>query len=159
MASSSRKRSPRNPREGAAGKPPAKRRARGVRNRNLIDDVTAVLLISPNARRLCGFYRATLGLPLEEERHGGMPRHFGCSLGDVHFAIHDAAGWPGVATRNARSPVVSFSTSNLEAVARQLSARGVALTGPGDHGFGQVLSFRDPDGNHVSVIEYGPEYW
>jgi catechol-2,3-dioxygenase len=126
----------------------------------LIDDVTAILLISPNPKRLCEFYRATLGLPLEEEVHDGMPLHYGYSLGDVHFAIHSAdSGWPGVSARNARSPIITFSTSDLKAVARRLSANGVRVTGPTDHCFAQVISFRDPDGNSVSVLEYGPEYW
>jgi catechol-2,3-dioxygenase len=125
----------------------------------LIDDVTAILLISPNAKKLCEFYRATLGLPLEEEVHDGTPPHYGYSLGDVHFAIHPAAGWPGVPTPNAQSPVITFSTSNLKAVAERLSANGVKVTGPSEHGFGQAVSFRDPDGNFVSILEYGPEYW
>ncbi len=129
------------------------------RARRLIDDVTAILLISSNAKKLCEFYRGTLGLPLEEEAHDGMPLHYGYSLGDVHFAIHSADGWPGVATRNARSPIITFSTSNLKAVVERLSARGVKVTGPTDHGFAQGISFRDPDENLISVLEYGPEFW
>jgi catechol 2,3-dioxygenase-like lactoylglutathione lyase family enzyme len=127
---------------------------------NLIDDVTAILLVSPNAKRLFEFYRATLGLPLEEERHDGMPLHYGLDLGDVHFAIHPAGGgWPGVHRRDAQSPVITFSTSNLRAVAKRLSGSGVEATAPADHGFAQGISFRDPDGNVVSILEYGPEYW
>jgi catechol-2,3-dioxygenase len=125
----------------------------------LVDDVTAILLVSPDAAGLCRFYRTTLGLPLEAEAHDDLPPHYGCSLGDVHFAIHPAKGWPGSRARNPRSPVVSFSTSNLEAVTKRLSACGVAITGPTDHGFGRGVSFRDPDGNHVSILEYGPEFW
>jgi predicted enzyme related to lactoylglutathione lyase len=124
----------------------------------LVDDVTAILLISPNAKRLCEFYRATLGLPLEEEDHDGMPLHYGYSLGNVHIAIHPADSWPGVPTRNAQSPVITFSTSHLKEVADRLAANGVQVTGPTDHGFGSIVSFRDPDGNHVSVLELGPEY-
>jgi catechol-2,3-dioxygenase len=127
--------------------------------KNLIDDVTAVLLISPNAKRLCEFYRATLGLPLEEEVHDGLPLHYGSSLGDVHFAIHNADGWPGTPTKNVRSPVITFSTSNLKAVTKRLSARGVKMAGPTDHGFAHVVSFRDPDGNPITVLEYAPEHW
>ena len=88
-----------------------------------------------------------------------MPLHYGCALGDVQFAIHPADGWPGVPTRNAQSPVITFSTSNLKAVAERLSAKGVKVSAPTDHGFGHAVSFRDPDGNLVSVLEYGPEYW
>jgi predicted enzyme related to lactoylglutathione lyase len=58
-----------------------------------------------------------------------------------------------------QKPVIAFSTSHLKAVAKRLSARRVKVTGPADHGFGYILSFRDPDRNHVSVLEYGPEYW
>jgi len=130
------------------------------RARMLIDDVTAILLISPNAKKLCEFYRATLGLPLEEEVHDGIPLHYGCALGDVQFAIHSAdGGWPGVPTRNAQSPIITFGTSDLKAVAERLSAHGVKMTGPTDHVFGEIISFRDPDGNFVSALEYGPEYW
>jgi catechol-2,3-dioxygenase len=60
---------------------------------------------------------------------------------------------------NAQSPIITFSASNLKAVAKRLSASGVKMTGLTDHGFGHVVSFRDPDGNSVMVIEYGPEYW
>ncbi len=89
-----------------------------------------------------------------------MPLHYGYSLGDVHFAIHPAdGGGREFQPRNAQSPVITFSTSDLKAVAERLSAHGVKVTGPTDHGFGQVVSFRDPDGNLVSVLEYGPEYW
>ena len=114
------------------------------RARMLIHDVTAILLISPNAKKQCEFYKANLALPLEEEVNDGILLHYGYSLGDVHFAIHPGDGWPGFPTQNAQSPVITFSSSNLKAVARRLSASGVEVTGPTDHGFGQVVSFRDP---------------
>jgi catechol 2,3-dioxygenase-like lactoylglutathione lyase family enzyme len=151
MKPSGAKRAPVTKRRVAAGRQPSK----GRRVRKLVDDVTAILLISPDAERLCEFYRATLGLPLEVEVHDGMPRHYGCALGDVHLAIHSAdSGWPGAPSRRAQSPVIAFSTSDVKAVARRMAAQRVETTGPTDHGFGQVLSFRDPDGNLVSIIEY-----
>jgi catechol-2,3-dioxygenase len=158
MASSARKKAAVNQKRPAAGRNAAPTRKR--RTKMLIDDVTAILLVSPNAKKLCAFYRATLGIPLEEEVHDGMPLHYGYALGDVQFAIHPAdGGWPGVPTRNAQSPVIAFSTSDLKAVAKRLSANGIKVTGPTDHGFAQAISFRDPDGNFVSIFEYGPEYW
>jgi catechol-2,3-dioxygenase len=158
MVPSARKKAAVTPKGRAAAKKASA--TRKPRAKNLIDDVTAILLISPNARKLCEFYQATLGIPLEEELHDGMPLHYGYALGDVQFAIHPAnSGWPGVPTRNAQSPVIGFSTSDLKAVAKRLSANGVKITGPTDHGFAQAISFRDPDGNFVSVYEYGPEYW
>jgi catechol-2,3-dioxygenase len=138
----------------------AKSQRRKRRPKMLIDDVTAVLLVSSNAKKLREFYIATLGLPLEEEVHDDMPLHYGCDLGDVHFAIHPTGGgWPGVPTRNAQSPVITFSTSDLKNVAARLSAHGVKVIGPTDHGFARGVSFRDPDENHISLLEYGADYW
>ena len=122
MASSAPKKAAVTPKRRAAGKKATA--TRKPRAKMLIDDVTAILLVSPNAKKLCEFYRATLGIPLEEEVHDGMPLHYGYALGDVQFAIHPAdSGWPGVPTRNAQSPVIGFSTSDLKAVAKRLSAK------------------------------------
>lgn len=157
MASSAAKKKAVTQRRPTAGREPTTRKRRGGM---LMDDVTAILLISPNAKELCEFYKANLGLALQEEVHDGMPLHYGCSLGDVHFAIHPAnSAWPGVPNRNSQSPIICFSTSDLKAVAKRLSANGIKSTGPTDHGFAQVISFRDPDGNHIEILEYGPEYW
>jgi catechol 2,3-dioxygenase-like lactoylglutathione lyase family enzyme len=119
----------------------------------LIDGVSAILLISPNAKELARFYRDVLDVPLEDEVHEGVPLHYACELGGVHFAIHPAEGWPGVATRDAQSPVIALRTSDAEAVARRLKASGHPAAGPYDHGFAQVVVFRDPDGNHVEILE------
>ena len=90
----------------------------------LIDGVSAILLISPNAKELARFYSDVLGLPLEDEVHEGVPLHYACELGGIHFAIHPAEGWPGVATRDAQSPVIALRTSDANAVAQRLAAHG-----------------------------------
>jgi catechol 2,3-dioxygenase-like lactoylglutathione lyase family enzyme len=119
----------------------------------LIEDMTAILLVSANAKKLAQFYRTALGMPLEDERHDGMPLHYGMDFGNVHFAIHPAGGWTGAQRRNPRSPVIAFRTSNLKAVTERLSASGVRFRGPTDHGFAQVVSFRDPDRHLVEILE------
>ena len=119
----------------------------------LIDGVTAILLISPDPRALANFYRSVFDLPLEEEEHPGITLHYGCDVGGVHLAIHSSDGFLGVPTRNAQSPVIVLGTSNLKAIVERLTAHGVSTTGPTDHGFGLVVSFRDPDGNFVEILE------
>ena len=119
----------------------------------LIDGVTAILLISPDAKALADFYRKVLDLPLQDEEHPGIPLHYGCDVGGVHLAIHSSEGFTGVPTRNAQSPAIVLGTSNVKAVFERLAASGVDTMGPSDHGFGLIVSFRDPDGNSVEILE------
>lgn len=119
----------------------------------LITGVSAILLISPDAKELARFYRDALGLPLVDEVHEGVPLHYACDLGGVHFAIHPAEGWSGVPTGHAQSPVIALRTSDAKAVAQRLGASGIQASGPHDHGFAQVVAFRDPDGNPVEILE------
>ena len=123
----------------------------------LIDGVTAILLISPEPRALADFYRRVLDLPLEDEEHPGVPLHYGCDVGGVHLAIHPSDGFLGVPTRNAQSPVIVLGTSDIKAVFDRLTQHGMTTTGPSDHGFGLVGSFRDPDGNLVELVEEYPD--
>ena len=119
----------------------------------LISGVGAVLLLSPDAKALAEFYVSALGLPLVEEVHDEVPVHYACDLGSVHFAIHPADGWPGTPTLDSQSPVIALNTLDAGAVADSLRAAGIDASGPIDHGFACVVSFRDPDGNHIEVLE------
>jgi catechol 2,3-dioxygenase-like lactoylglutathione lyase family enzyme len=118
----------------------------------LVDSVGAILLISDDAEKLAAFYREALGFPLEDEVHEGVPLHYGCEIGAVHFAIHPSADWPGRPGPDSQSPVIVFYTSDVEATYQRLVANGVQATPPFDHGFATMTAFRDPDGNNVQVM-------
>jgi predicted enzyme related to lactoylglutathione lyase len=118
-----------------------------------VDSVGAVLLISDDAAGLAAFYRDALALPLEDELHEGVPLHYGCELGSVHFAIHPSADWPGERSADGQSPVIVLHTSDVQRAYERLVANGVAATPPWDHGFAIGTAFRDPDGNNVQVMQ------
>jgi len=123
----------------------------------LIDGVTAILLISPDPAALAEFYRNVLDLPLGDEDHPGIPLHYGCDLGGVHLAIHSNEEFPGLPTRSGQGPAIVLGTSDVKIVFERLSALGVQTVGPSDHGFGLVMSFRDPDGNFIEIVEEYPD--
>lgn len=117
-----------------------------------IESVGALLLISDDAPRLADFYRNALGVPLRDEVHEGVPLHYGCEIGGIHFAIHPSADWPGERSPNAQSPVVVFHTDDVDAAYQRLVDNRVQATPPFDHGFATLTAFRDPDGNNVQVM-------
>lgn len=119
----------------------------------LIKSVSAILLISDDAERLSAFYKSALDIPLKDERHDDLPLHYGCNIGDVHFAIHPSEGWPGVQVKDSQSPVIALETKDVALAAERLRSVGIELTGPYDHGFAFTISFRDPDGNLVEILE------
>ena len=90
---------------------------------------------------------------MKEEVHAGVPLHYACDIGSVHLAVHPADGWPGVPAPESRSPVIVLQTDDAEAATTSLAASGIEVTGPRDHGFALVASFRDPDGNMVELLQ------
>jgi predicted enzyme related to lactoylglutathione lyase len=118
-----------------------------------VHSVGAILLISDDAEALARFYRDALGLSLVDERHEGVPLHYACELGKVHFAIHPSDGWPGGATSESQSPVIVLHTDDVQAAYERLVSNGVPATPPWDHGFAIGTAFQDPDGNHVQVMK------
>jgi catechol 2,3-dioxygenase-like lactoylglutathione lyase family enzyme len=118
-----------------------------------IEFLSAILIYSRNAERLAKFYRDVLGLPLEEEKHGSSPVHFGCELGDVHFAIHPGDNdLPEIALEQRyRLAFTVFSTNEL---LERLKRHGLSpLYPPKDASFAVFTALHDPDGNYVEFTE------
>ncbi|HVC24050.1 MAG TPA: VOC family protein [Candidatus Dormibacteraeota bacterium] len=121
-----------------------------------IQFISAVLLTSDDPDRLVTFYREILGVPLVPERHGDGRSHFGCELGDVHFAIHPAVGTsPGGALK------LALWVFDLASLVARLDALGVPLEYPIEN-LGEaslVTAVRDPDGNEVELTQMGDSWW
>jgi catechol 2,3-dioxygenase-like lactoylglutathione lyase family enzyme len=124
-----------------------------------IEFLSAILIYSRNAERLAEFYRDVLGIPLEREQHGTSPVHYGCELGDVHFAIHpDESGLDEhVKERRFR---LAFSVFSTEALVERLKSHGVpTLYPPKLAGFAVFTAVHDPDGNYVEFTELGDSWF
>lgn len=122
-----------------------------------IEFVSAVLLVSRNAERLATFYRDVLGLPLVVEQHDDQPPHWGCTLGDLHFAVHPADDdhAPGVGAIK-----LAFAVFDVDEVAERIEAGGVGLLyAPKDLGWCKMTAIRDPDGNYIELTELGDDWY
>jgi catechol 2,3-dioxygenase-like lactoylglutathione lyase family enzyme len=119
---------------------------------------SGILLVSSQPERLVAFYRDMLGLPLTAEIHEGAEPHWGCELGDVHFAIHPAADYPEEPASGPGPVKLAFMVFDLTAMAAWLGERGIPLCYPpmelGSES--TITAVRDPDGNLVELTQLGP---
>ncbi len=110
----------------------------------------AAIIVSKNPERLFNFYRDGLGFPLEVEQHGNSHKHYGCELGDLHFAIHPVENFegkePGVG-----SIKLDFEIFDMESFLVRLKDRGIEpLYPPRPLMPGSLITaVRDPDGNEI----------
>lgn len=111
--------------------------------------VCAVLVKARDMEKLTAFYRDVCGLPLQGEGSGeGL--HYGCELGDLHFAIHHA---PKGATSGDAGTRIALAVDDVDGFLVRLREHQVKIDfGPIDLDFGRLASFRDPEGNAVEVV-------
>jgi catechol 2,3-dioxygenase-like lactoylglutathione lyase family enzyme len=115
--------------------------------------VCGVILVTGDVERLAGFYRDTLGLPLEREVHGDLPAHYGIDIGTVHLGIHPPASFGRTEVRNGGS-VVAIEVDDLDAWLERLAAHGLMpVIAKHDEGFGPVAAIEDPDGNLIELVQ------
>ena len=119
-----------------------------------IEFLSAVLITSAEPGRLAAFYRDGLGVPLVSEEHGGQS-HWGCELGDVHFAVH-----PGESGSGRGSTRFALRDFDLESYVARLQEKGIPCLYPIERlGEGSwVTAVRDPDGNAVELTQMS-EQW
>ena len=114
----------------------------------------AILLISKNPRRLADFYRDVLGVPLEDEQHDGSEVHYGCEIGDLHFAIHS----PNESHHKDPQPgatQLAFEEFDLDGFLKRLEKHGVKPLYPPKAlgGTSRLTAILDPDGNEIEFTE------
>jgi catechol 2,3-dioxygenase-like lactoylglutathione lyase family enzyme len=136
---------------------PARRRQ--VMAREPIEFLSAVLLVSADPARLAAFYRDVVGIPLAKEEHGNTRPHWGCDLGEVHFAIHPVETFPDRQS-GVGAIKLAFTVFDIDALVQRLAQAGVALLyPPRDTGFFWSTAIRDPDGNLIEFTELCDEWF
>ena len=118
-----------------------------------IEFLSAVLITSQNAGRLANFYREVIGIPLEDEQHGETEKHYGCELGDLHFAIHPVSNFKG-SESNVGSIKLAFTVFDMDSFVKKLQSLEVNLEyPPKDMGFAIMTALKDPDGNLIEFTQ------
>jgi catechol 2,3-dioxygenase-like lactoylglutathione lyase family enzyme len=124
-----------------------------------VEFLSAVLLISKDAEKLAQFYKDVIGLPLEDEKHGNTEKHYGCELGDLHFAIHPLKNFAdtGYGTGSVK---LAFTIFDMEAFVQKVEKLGVKLEyPPKDTGFAKMTALYDPDGNYIEFTQLSDRWF
>ncbi|MGZ3696281.1 MAG: VOC family protein [Bdellovibrionota bacterium] len=123
-----------------------------------VEFVSAILLTSKNHEKLAAFYKDVVGIPLEDEEHGETLKHYGCELGDLHFAIHPVENFDDQ-SHGVGSIKLAFEVFDMEAHVKKLEKHGVKLLYPPKKmGPMLITAIKDPDGNLIEFTQLG-EGW
>jgi predicted enzyme related to lactoylglutathione lyase len=124
-----------------------------------VEFLSASLLVSKDPDRLAKFYRDVIGVPLEAEDHGETKPHYGCELGDIHFAIHPLENFKDTGF-GAGSIKLAFTVFNMNEFVKRIENQGVKFAYPTkDLGFAKMTALTDPDGNYIEFTELSPRWY
>jgi predicted enzyme related to lactoylglutathione lyase len=124
-----------------------------------IEFLSAILIVSKDPERLANFYKDIIGMPLEVEQHGKIDKHYGCELGDLHFAIHPTSNFEGTG-HGTGSVKLAFTVFDMKAFVDKVKSKGYALAyEPKDTGFAMMTALTDPDGNYVEFTQLSDRWF
>lgn len=124
-----------------------------------IEFLSAVLLVSKNPEQLATFYKDVIGLPLEDEQHGETEKHYGCELGDLHFAIHPISNFKGT-EYGTGSVKLAFTVFDMKAFTEKVKSKGFKFAyEPKDTGFATMTALTDPDGNYIEFTQLSDRWF
>lgn len=118
-----------------------------------VKSLCGVILLSDQPEALASFYAQALGLAFAREEHGQLAVHWGTDIGNLHFAIHPPANFPGLAPGQS-STLLAFEVDDLAQTQALLETLGAPCVQPvKDEGFGPVAAYLDPAGNRFEIVE------
>ena len=124
-----------------------------------IEFLSAILLVSKDPERLASFYKDVIGLPIEVEEHGETDKHYGCELGDLHFAIHPTSNFEGTGYGTG-SIKLAFTVFDMNTFVEKVKSNGYTIAyEPKDTGFAKMTALTDPDGNYIEFTQLSDRWF
>jgi predicted enzyme related to lactoylglutathione lyase len=126
----------------------------------MIKSVESILLASPNAKKLAGFYRDTVGLKVTMEAEMGENKEmvFGFSLkGGSDFVIVDHSQVKDKNNKPQRY-IINFEVDDIEKEVKRMKKTSTKLITDIYHieNYGQIATFEDIDGNYFQFVQVRP---
>ena len=120
----------------------------------MINQLSAILLISNDPARLADFYSKAFGLKFAREDHDDLDVHYGAYIGSVHLGIHPATNFPEGPDTGKGGVKLAFDTLDFEVLLRHLKAEGISLLyEPVENAWSIMTAIEDPDGNFVELLQ------
>lgn len=126
----------------------------------MVEFLSAVIVVSEQPQLLADFYVDVLGLPLRREEHDGDLPHWGATLGQLHFAVHDARDFPEHRRGGGGAVVIALAVEDLDDLMVRLQMREIPLLyPPRDLGWTRMAAVHDPDGNLIELTQMADGWW
>jgi len=120
----------------------------------MINQVSALLLVSEDPEKLAKFYTRAFGLKFKTEHHDDMDVHYGAFIGSVHIGIHPPANFPEGTETGKGGVKVAFDTLDFDYLVEHLRTEGIPLLyEPVKNAWSIMTALRDPDGNFIELLQ------
>jgi len=120
----------------------------------MINQISAILLVSEDPKALAEFYARAFGLKFASEEHDDTAEHFGGWLGSAHIGIHPRENFPEASATGEGGVKLAFDTLDFDELIEHLQKEQIPLMYPPKNtGWARMSAIRDPDGNVVEILQ------
>ncbi|MEK3748762.1 VOC family protein [Paenibacillus sp. FSL E2-8871] len=118
----------------------------------MISSFEGTNIYTKDTASLAAFYSEVLGIPIPFEGYGNFDgAKIGFDKKQPGIIIWDETKWEKLTTGFVN---LVFSCDNLDETYEQLKAKGLDCQPPVTMAYGgKEMNFRDPDGNHITLLE------
>jgi len=123
-----------------------------------LKSICGVVIAAKNPEALASFYSQVFNTPFAQEDHGNLAIHFGLDIGEVHLGIHPPSNL-GMDEVGNSSISVAYNVASLSStIAKLVELNAQEVIPVHDEGFGNVATYKDPEGNNFEVVELSYDF-